>query len=187
MYQSCCEKYGQSRISQFSHAPSQFFWPAMCLAGARGPAAVFLLTWKAGFLRWARTAPCAPGAAAQVPPPGKEQGKATWAADTMLSLKASLVPAGGRTKDSNSFSLPATGLPVCEVVCVCVRVCLHGKGPQHRGGSATLTSCSLWVVKASLSRKQNQADKKGIVWMEIYFKQLSAAFPAPSLPVGFRQ
>lgn len=119
MYQLCCETVQSARISQFSHAPSQFFWPAMCLAGARGPTAVFLLTWKVGSLPWAGASPRPPGTAAQVPPPRKEQGKATWAADTMSSLKASLVPDGGRRKDSNSFSLSAIGLPVCEVVCVC--------------------------------------------------------------------
>lgn len=105
----------------------------MCPAGARGPAADFLPTWKAGFLRWAGAAPCPPGAAAQVPPPGKEQGKATWAADTMSSLKAPLVPDGGRRKDSNSFSLSAIHLPVCEVVCVCVRVFVSMEKDRNTG------------------------------------------------------
>lgn len=158
----------------------------MCPAGARGPTADFLPPWKAGFLHWAGAAPCPPGTAAQVPPPGKEQGKATWAADTMSSSKASLVPDGGRRKDSNSFSLSAIHLPVCEVVCVCV--CLS---PWKRTATPVRIChsdlCSLWVGKASLIQKQNQADKKGHVWMETYFKQPSAAFPAPSLPVGFRQ
>lgn len=156
-----------------------------CPGGARGPTAVFLLTWKVGFPCWAGAPPCPSSTAAQVPPPGKEQGKATWAADTMLSLKASLVQDGGKRKDNNSFSLSAIGLPVCEVVCVCACVCLHGKGPQHRQGSATLTSCSLWVWKASLTQKQNQADKKTFGWKCILnSRQLLSLHPPYLLDLG---
>lgn len=68
-----------------------------------------------------RTALCPRGAAGRVLPPGKEQGKGTWATNALSSLKASLVPDGSRRKDSNSFSLSAICLPVCEIVCVCVR------------------------------------------------------------------
>jgi len=80
----------------------------------------------------ARTALCPPGIAGQGPPPGKEQGKGTWATNTVSSLKASLVPDGSRRRDSNSFSLSAILLPVCEIVCVRTRVFIsHGKGLQH--------------------------------------------------------
>lgn len=104
----------------------------MCPAGARGPAADFLPTWKAGFLRWAGAAPCPPGAAAQVPPPGKEQGKATWAADTMSSLKPpwSWMGAGERIATA-SPCLPFTSL--CVKLCVCVRVFVSMEKDRNTG------------------------------------------------------
>lgn len=65
-----------------------------------------------------RTALCPIDVAGLVPSPGKQQGKGTWATNTISSLKAFLVPAGCRRKDSNSFSLSAVRLPVCETVYV---------------------------------------------------------------------
>lgn len=109
----------------FSHAPSQFC-SAMC---PRESEAQLLFSYRcgkqascAGQSACARTALCPQGVAGLVPPPGKEQGKGTWATNAVSSLKASwsLVLDGSRRKDSNSFSLSAICLPVCEIVCVCV-------------------------------------------------------------------
>lgn len=48
-------------------------------------------------------------------------------------FKTSLVLDGGRRKDSNSFSLSAIHLPVCEVVCVCVRVFVSMEKDRNTG------------------------------------------------------
>lgn len=128
---------------------------------------------------------CPAGVAGLVPSPGKEQGKGTWATNTILSSKAFLVPAGSRRKDSNSLSLSAVRLPVCETVCTCARVCLSWKRTATPVRIFHSDLCSLWFLKAFLTWKQNQVDRK---YLDGNILQTSAAFPAPFLlPVGFRQ
>lgn len=115
----------------FPPAPSQFFWPAMCPAGVRGPTAVFLPTWKAGFLCWA-VCVCKN---CSVSPRCCRSGSSSWegarqghlGCERRVVFKSLPAPwswmGAGERIATASHCLPFAFLCVKLCVCVCARAC----------------------------------------------------------------